>query len=162
MRHLKLNGNYSTIVDDEDYRSLVKFRWYTISSKTSGPYASRSLKVTKNKRVVIMLHRYILELAPWDKRVVDHVNGNTLDNRKENLRIVSRHQNNMNCKGRKHSSKYKGVRFYPPSGKWAAGIRFKSKPIHLGYFDSENEAAKAYNNKSIELFGEFSKPNEIV
>lgn len=93
----------------------------------------------------------------------DHINHDTLDNRRDNLRICTVSQNNMNRKkSRKtQSSIYKGVCWYARSRKWIARIKYYETKYHLGYFDSEIEAAKAYNNKARELFGEFAKLNNL-
>ena len=100
-----------------------------------------------------------------DPRVqVDHKFHNKLDNRKEVLRLCSNSQNHMNIDSYKNtSSKYKGV-YWDSSGdkKWIVRIRFKGKQIYLGMYFSEDVAARMYNLKAIELFGEFALLNEVI
>jgi hypothetical protein len=92
---------------------------------------------------------------------VDHINGNGLDNRRVNLRFVTRAQNNMNKAKYKHSkSPYKGVTKYGEA--WKAAIYFEKKRIHLGVFDNAEDAGKAYNAKAKELFGEHARLNIII
>jgi len=104
------------------------------------------------------MHRVIMR-AP--KGVMcDHRNHNGLDNRKSNLRLCTSAQNQYNKKPKKDcASKYKGVVRRKDCKKWRAKIGFKGKRIHLGYFDDEMDAAMAYDDKAIELFGEFAYLN---
>lgn len=111
----------------------------------------------------ISLHRYITNCPKG--MVVDHINGNTLDNRKENLRICTNKENAYNQKkhkGNRHS-KYKGVTFRKElkSKPWEAMIYKDYKSKRLGYFATEIEAAKAYNMAAAEAYGQFAKLNEI-
>jgi hypothetical protein len=102
------------------------------------------------------MHRLIIN-APLGKEV-DHINGDSLDNRRDNLRLCTRQQN---CCNRKHQikakSKYKGV--HPRKDKWAAVIRFKKRLRHIGVFETEVAAAMAYDDKARELFGDFAFTN---
>jgi len=96
---------------------------------------------------------------------VDHINGNGLDNRIENLRMCNNSQNQMNRRNQQNSlSKYKGVRKVQErklNNPWYASISKDRVKFHLGYFSTEKEAAEAYNNKAKELFGEFASLNTI-
>ena len=86
--------------------------------------------------------------------------GDGLNNQKANLRICTRSQNKMNGKSYKNSSsKYKGIWWVKKNKKWRVRIRLNNKTIHLGYFKDETEAAKAYDSKAKELFGEFARLN---
>ena len=110
-----------------------------------------------------MLFRSIsrLILTPTEEFCVDHINGNPLDNTRENLRLCSKAQNNYNAKKRKNSkSQYKGVTIRP-SGRFGAYICKDGKNYCLGTFDKEIDAALAYNKKAVDLFGKFAKLNEI-
>lgn len=115
-----------------------------------------------NKRKRYSIHRLIMN-PPCDL-VVDHINHNTLDNRKCNLRICTRSQNCRNNKGQKNSlSKHKGV--IPVTGNvprpWRAYTRVLGKRIWLGYYATEDEAGKAYNDYAQKEFGEFAYLNDI-
>jgi len=99
---------------------------------------------------------------PFKDKQIDHINHNTLDNRKENLRIVTGSQNGMNQKLHKNNtSGYKGVHWFIYSKRWMAYIRLNSRKIHLGYFNSKIEAAYAYNYAALKYFGKFAKLNNI-
>jgi HNH endonuclease/AP2 domain len=93
------------------------------------------------------LHRVIMGAKTGE--LVDHINGNGLDNRKSNLRFATKSQNGAN-------SKRKGYSFHKASGKWRATITKNYKQYTLGYFDTEEEARKAYKKAHAEIFGEFS------
>jgi hypothetical protein len=97
----------------------------------------------------------------WDvmgSKFVDHINGNGLDNRDENLRLATNSQNQMNSRKRSGtSSRYKGVSLQRK--RWRAQIKLDGKLIYLGMFDTEEQAAMAYDYAAIELFGEFSRIN---
>jgi len=96
-------------------------------------------------------------------QIIDHIDGNTLNNCKSNLRFCTTSQNAMNCKKSISvlSSVYKGVRFKKDSSKYTAQITFNGKLVHIGYFENEVDAAKAYNKAAIENFGEFARLNII-
>ena len=159
MKMIPLNGKHGkgkfALVDDEDYEELMKHRWYL---STNG-YAKRG-KVIDGIYVEIRMHRV---LTMCDKHLfVDHINHEPLDNRKSNLRKCTPSQNNMNCRSAVGStSKFKGVSLKKGGSKFQSTIRYNKKSIYLGYFASELEAAKAYNAKAKELFGEFAYLNKI-
>jgi hypothetical protein len=109
----------------------------------------------------VLMHRFILGLNDRGTQV-DHINGNPLDNRKENLRLVNQQQNNFNKKiDKRNTSGYKGVFRMKDRPKWKATIGFQGKVLHLGFFDTKEEAALAYNMKAVELHGEYAKLNII-
>jgi len=95
---------------------------------------------------------------------VDHINGDRLDNRRANLRIVTKQQNRQNIGKQSHremTSRYKGVVQHPKTLRWRAIVKTGGKQRHLGYFATEHEAALAYNTAARELFGEFARLNEV-
>lgn len=88
----------------------------------------------------------------------DHINGNTLDNRRSNLRVVTRTQNNQNVTIRKHNkSGYKGVSLEKKTGRWVAVIQANNKRIHLGTFDTPEEAYAAYCEAAKKYHGKFAR-----
>ena len=104
------------------------------------------------------MHRQIIN--PSKRKIVDHINRNPLDNRRANLRIVTKSQNNMNRSGRRGtSSKYKGVSWSKTINCWRAMISVNKKGIFLGRFDSETEAAKAYDEAAKKYHGEYAYLN---
>lgn len=153
-RTIELSRGYTTTVDAEDYDYLSQFNWHAVIAKGT-PYAIR--KVTINgKRVVVRLHRVVVN-AP-DDLSVDHINRNTLDNRKSNLRICTQQENMRNAGMQsRNTSGYRGVSAF--KNKWRAVIYVMKKQTCLGYFDTPEDAARAYDRAALELFGEFASPN---
>jgi hypothetical protein len=157
-RRIPLTQGKFAIVDVDDFEDLNRFKWFAVKySRTF--YAIRNEKNSGLRRFTVKMHRQILNL-PKDKSI-DHINHNGLDNRKANLRIVSPQQNNFNKQKQagNYSSKYKGVMLWKRSGKWQACITYKGKHISLGYFDDQLLAARAYDAKAKELFGQYAYLN---
>jgi hypothetical protein len=152
-----LTQNQVTTIDDEDYELASKYKWHAVK-EPSGYYAYSHF-YREGKRTTIQLHRLIMKAEKGQQ--IDHINGNTLDNRKENLRFCDYSQNQQNKKQTRGTSKYKGVSLFKETGKWKASIGVDRKNYHIGYFDSEEEAAKAYDKKTKELFKEFASLNFI-
>lgn len=162
-REIELTKGKVAIVDDEDYEWLIKLKWHynpRQNEKTTTGYAVHNITIAPNTQTLVYMHRMILNV-PKDVKV-DHINGNTLDNKKSNLRVASAQQNNFN---RKHhdnvSSRFKGVCWHKRDKIWAAGICRDGKIMFLGYFDDEIQAARAYNKAALKYFGEFAKLNEF-
>lgn len=138
-----------TIVDNDIYYDLSKYKW----SLDGNGYVQGKFN---NK--MISLSRYIMNCN--DNNVVDHINHNKLDNRKSNLRIITRKQNAMNRSSKKNSSsKYIGVCFEKESNKWLSYINIDKKQIKLGRFTNEIEAAKIRDKATIKYFGEYGNLN---
>jgi len=157
MKKIKLTRGYHTMVDDDDYEFLKKYKWRVRIDKWNA-YAERTEPVN-GENVVMGMHRVLL-LAVDSKTFVDHRNGNGLDNRSENLRICSMSQNQWNQKPRLGgSSKYKGVYWCKINRFWIATIKYLGKSYGLGYYRNEKKAAQAYDKRAIELFGEFAWTN---
>lgn len=151
---IPLTRGYEAIVDDEDYDSLVTYKWYCASYKR-GNYA-----ITWADGQHILMHRMITR-APRGL-VVDHINSNGLDNRKSNLRICTNAQNIQHSKKQSNnSSGYRGVYWYKKYGKWRARIGVNGKRIGIGYYDNKNEAALAYNEAAKKYHGEFAVTNHV-
>jgi len=148
-RVIPLTQGKFTIVDAEDYDRLAEHKW--CAAEISGNfYAQRGAKGT-----TIKMHREILNIPPG--LVCDHKNHNTLDNRRCNLRICTPAQNNYNQLPRDGgTSRYKGVHWHKEHRKWQAQIQHQGRMIHIGYYDYEADAAIAYDDMAIELFGEFA------
>jgi len=104
------------------------------------------------------MHRFIMD--PPEGMVVDHRNGNRLDNRRSNLRVCTQKQNTHNSRPKGKSSRFKGVCYDKARGQWMAPVRSPDgKDIHTGRFDDEVEAAKAHDRLARELHGEFAYLN---
>lgn len=149
--------NVKFLIDEEDAEKCSGYKWHDKFSKPTNAYYAYAHNTGSKK---LSLHRFLLNVV--DKNViVDHINGNTLDNRKENLRITNKLGNNRNVKKRKNcKSKYKGVTLRP-SGRWGVYIKTEDKNICLGTFDLEVDAAKAYNIAAVKYFNEFARINVI-
>jgi len=144
MKKIQLTQNKYTIVDDEDYIKLNKWNWHILKGKHTHYAVRRSM----------IMHREIMN-CPNNKQV-DHINGNGLDNRKENLRICNQSQNNANMRiSKRNTSGYKGVSWHKECKKWRVRIQINSKMIELGRFSDINDAKNVYDEFSKKHFGEF-------
>ena len=150
------------IVDDEDYEKVNRWKW---SAKKIGHtyYAVRGFR-KEGKQIQIYMHRFIMGAA--SNQEVDHRNRFGLRNEKGNLRICTRSQNNQNRKkiitnNYGGTSKYKGVDWDKRRSKWRAQIRHNYKTFFLGRFDDEIEAARKYDEKALDIFGEFARLNNV-
>ena len=151
--------------DDEDYELLSKYHW-CISDTSNRSHRVAVGYLSSIKRAgqpLVLMHRLITD-APKGS-VVDHINHVSTDNRKVNLRVCSQQSNSFNRvewkPGAITSSRYKGVRNkgYEAGRKrkpWQAYIKHDYRQIFLGYYETEDEAAAAYNCKALELFGEYA------
>lgn len=141
-------------VDDDIIPELKKHRW----QKFGHGYFNSDI----NKKPTL-LHRFILKLKGFDidGKTVDHKNCNTYDCRIENLRLTTPQNNSRNCRlSKSNRSGLKGVHYRKAQQKYVAGITFEKKFVYLGFFKTAEEAARAYDSKAIELFGEFAMTNE--
>ena len=150
MKEILLTKNTVTLVDDEDYERLNQFKWHI-----STGYAARYVHSIKKSSVY--MHTEVLRHA--DKRyVVDHVDGNKLNNCKHNLRVCTQQQNSWNTNTPlRAASGYRGV--YRNGAKWCARIKHNNKVQHIGNFNTSEEAAMAYDVAALEYRGEFAKLN---
>jgi len=149
---IPLSQRKFAIVDAEDYDRFSKYKWHA-SNKGQTSYAQRN-----GPDGIVCMHRLIAGAPPH--LVVDHINHNGLDNRKKNLRLCTQAQNIYNSLPRRNcSSKYKGVYLHKRTNRYRATIRYKGKRFHLGSFKNEVDAAKAYDKKACELFGQFAYLN---
>jgi len=160
MKKIPLTQGKFALVDDGDYGDLSGYTWYAAKNRNTY-YAQRS-KTISGKPKVIKMHRVIMGLHFGDGKQIDHINGNGLDNQRANLRFCTNQENLRNQKATKNcSSQFKGVNFHKKAMKWQARICVNNKDKHLGSFDTEIEAAKAYNEAAKELFGDYALCNAI-
>jgi hypothetical protein len=163
MAILHLSQNLVTTVDDDSYDHLSQWKWCV----NGQGYAMRRLTVGKREdgKVIskkVSLHRYITQ-AP-EGMVVDHIDGNPLNNLRSNLRVCTRVQNQQNVKVRKtigKTSKYKGVCFDGSRGHWMAYINTNNTRSNLGRFSTEDEAVLAYNAAAAKYHGDYARLNEV-
>jgi len=157
MKEIQLTQGQVALVDDEDYEWLNSFKWYAHKIGNTF-YAARHIRVNGKQK-----HQHMHQLIMGDnplKLMIDHRDGNGLNNQRSNLRFCTHQENQMNQRPRKNSSSvYKGVCWFKRDHKWMAQIRIYGKLIYLGCFDHEEDAAKAYDEVVIKHFGEFAVLN---
>lgn len=162
MRTIPLTKGYVTTVDDEDYERMNGNSWCAILSTGGLVYAGRG--ATKTERDageprIVLLHRKLFGITGDLSVEVDHRNHDGLDNRRENLRVCTKSQNQGNQRKTRGSSRYKGVAWHKRKGKWRAAIATDGRSRHLGYYVDETEAAMAYDRAALAQWGEFAHVN---
>lgn len=156
MKKLLLNkGRHEILIDDEDYSDVIEAKWMVITSGWT-----KQLYVVTGPRggPWLYLHKYIM--CPGEDQLVVFLNNNQLDFRKENLRLVSRSVRGQRREARpKSKSKYQGVT--EQAGRWLSKICKDGKSVFLGSYGEEIHAARAYDIKAKELFGETAYHNNV-
>lgn len=173
MKEIQLTHGKVALVDDDMFDYLNQWKWFAIKHRNTY-YAARG-KYNEGKREHISIHRVVMNCIANDGKIVDHKDGNGLNNQKENLRICTSSDNSRNSKKHKKcSSKFKGVRIFREKYirkrdntlaiygvRWLASISTDNGRIHLGSFKTEEDAALAYNKAAIKYHGEFANLNQI-
>jgi hypothetical protein len=163
MKLIPLTQGLFAKVDDADFEWLNEMKWRAMGKKSNHNcyYAITGDCNPKRGQKTILMHRLIMKAT--DGVEVDHRDNNGLNNQRYNLRVSTHAENlrNQKIQANNKSSKFKGVSFFGAnkSNPWTAQIHFHKKKIHLGYFKFESDAAKAYDEKAKELFGEFAHTN---
>lgn len=140
------------LIDAVDVPLVCRHKWHAIRSKYGHVYAAAKIGGRK-----VLMH--VMIAGTCGETLCDHRNGDTLDNRRDNLRPADDCQNQWNRAKRSGRSKFKGVCFHNQSGKWMARIACRGKRVNIGLFESEESAAKAYDLMAVDLFGEFARLN---
>jgi hypothetical protein len=151
LTYIRLSDGNIAVCDGSEFEKVSLHKW----TSYKGKYA---FYTNNSKKENVRLHNYIFGILP-NNYVVDHINGNGLDCRSVNMRIATHKDNNMNRISKSHTSQYKGVSWDLSRNKWIVSIQTDGKTIHIGRFDDEIEAAKAYDRKAWELFGQYAKLN---
>lgn len=158
MKEIELTRGYCAKVDDENYEELVKFKWYALGCRPGSIYAVRKIRLASGRQTNEFMHRRILSAS--EDIVVDHVNGDGLDNRRSNLRLCSLAENNRNRRrGKDNTSGYKGVHWCRRRRLWRARIKHGRRPVCLGFYKTPEEAARAYDGAAKTYHGEFALLN---
>lgn len=148
-------SNEKIIIDSEDWEKVKPYCWYINSN---GYAMGTRHRVTKSKN--IQLHRLIMDVLDKPDIIIDHKNGNPLDNRKCNLRKCTKAQNDYNKRMQPYNtSGVTGVTWDKSRNKWQANICYKGKCIHLGRFTNKQDAINARKQGEDKYFGEFSYNN---
>jgi hypothetical protein len=151
MKFIKLrNCGLVARVSDQDFEYLDQYRW----NLGNRQYAVRThRKADGPGSQAVVMHRQIMRAEKG--QIIDHIDGDSLNNQRSNLRFASIALNTHNCASRRGStSKYKGVCWAKDTGRWQAQCKFRYQSIYIGQFDNEVEAARAYDAKMRELWGD--------
>ena len=147
---IPISRGMTALIDDEDYEAVSKHKWNAVK------FRNVFYAITSAEGKPLLLHRLITQ-APKGAQV-DHANGDGLDNRRENLRICTHADNMRNRRMQKNNKTgYRGVTV--KGKKYRACLSLNNKTIHIGVFADPKDAAKAYDEKAQELYGEFARTN---
>ena len=153
---LTLTRGQEALIDEADYAVVSQYRWQAVWHRNTQQYQVQGY-VNGRK---IKLSRFLMN-APAHLDV-DHINGNSLDNQRHNLRLCTNQQNHWNMrKHRNATSQYKGVCWVTRTRKWLAQIEVNGRNMRLGSFTDEREAARAYDVAATKFFGEFARLNKV-
>jgi hypothetical protein len=155
-KQIELTRGFVTVVDDEDFKQLSFFKWYALKG-AKGVYAARR-NVPGELPTIILMHRLLLN-AP-DGVEVDHIDNDSLNNTRANLRFATKSQNGASTRRFDDTGQVKrtrGIGFY--RGKWTASIKVNGKSIYLGRYETEEAAKNAYDAAALKHFGEFARLN---
>jgi len=148
------------IVDADIAERVSAVQWAAARTNKTTYAVTYSKRIGKSQR---RMHRMVMNCRPG--QIVDHINGNGLDNRRSNLRVGNDHQNCQNQfihERIEKTSRYKGVHLHSGSNRWIARIKNCGNAVHLGTFEREIEAALAYDQAALALFGEYARTNEMM
>lgn len=159
MKTIQLTKGLQTFVDDADFEWLSQWKWCSMTSRDKF-YGARNIHQREGSPHLVLLHRQILGLEKGDGLTGDHINGNTLDNRRENLRIATYMENGRNRgKQANNTSGFKGVSWHKRNRKWWAQIQVDGKHFSLGFFTTPEKAHAIYCEAATKQHREFARHN---
>lgn len=157
----KTHGLHEVLIDDEDAERVMRHTWHVTYCYRCGHAILKNVRtdvIKNNKKTGLLLHKLLMPRVS----VIDHIDGNPLNNKKNNLRACSNSENIKNVgKYTNNTSGFKGVSWHAHVKKFHAQIGNNKQKIHLGYFDLAKDAAKAYNDAALKYHGEFARLNNI-
>lgn len=159
VKEIQLTQGKVALVDDDDFERVSMHKWHAAKGRAAAHVLWYARTRDKNADRKIPLHRFILGLERG--QLIDHKDGDGLNCQRENLRPATNEQNGANRSKQFSASRFKGVTAWRCRGdfKWRAQIQHLGKGTHLGLFDSEEDAARVYDAKAREFFGEFARTN---
>ena len=160
MKRIKISQGKYALVDDSDYESLMKFKWYARKDHLRDVYYTNKSEKVDGTWKNIPMHRVIMN--PPNGMFVDHKDGDGLNNQRSNLRVCTASQNNQNSKKASgKTSQYKGVSWSAYHNRWRACIEIQYRQKYIGVFRTELEAAIIWNMTARKYFGEFALLNKL-
>lgn len=147
-------------VDVNSLQELSEYHWCGRNDNGGKIYGQANIVREDGKRTMLQMHRLLMDAKPGE--IIDHINGDTQDNHLYNLRICTALENSWNMVKYRGTSKYKGVSWNKNNKRWCAQIGYKGKSIYIGKFDTENDAARAYNAMAKYLYEGFARLNEVA
>jgi HNH endonuclease len=159
MKSLPLPNGFHALVDDEDYELYSCYKWCR-QLKTDSVFRNRTRSDQTDMPVTIRLSREIMGVSKSSRPLVDHINGNPLDNRRSNLRLCTHAENNCNRKRRSDcSSGTSGVHKIPGRDVWQARIQVDGKRVSLGVYKTKEEAVAVRTDALAKYHGSFARYN---
>ena len=157
-KEIQLTQGKVAIVDDSDYEELSKYKWYANCIKGTY-YAVHTINKKSGCNIKILMHRFILNAKKGI--IIDHINRDTLNNSRSNLRECNHKENRLNSKLNKNNKTgFRGVSIYGKTNKFTASIKLH-KNTRIGIYENSIDAAKAYNEYALKYNGKFAKLNQI-
>jgi len=155
MKKIRIIDHAETLVSDEDLDRLSRYKWHLAHG-----YVVRGVRIAGKGTRSRAMHHEVLPQKPGF--VTDHIDRDTLNNQRENLRYATHCQNSRNAfKSKSNTSGYKGVSWLDRDKRWTVWIHIDGQNRYLGSFQDKHEAAYAYNKRAKEAFGEFAWLNPI-
>jgi hypothetical protein len=148
---------HDVLIDDGDRERVLSRSWRVKKQKYGSVYFITNIR-KGNKTHTMLLHRFILNCETGDGKIVDHIDGDTLNCQRSNLRLVTKQQNNWNrAVSVKSNTGIKGVSYRKDIGKYRSRINFNGREIVLGYYVRPEDAGQAYKEASLRFFGEYAR-----